>query len=59
MTVGGLSGSKLGWQPNDSLISDNGTSLFKNKISNSSQVKQLEIPDLSFQGDIESHLKTC
>ena len=58
MSVGGLSGSKLGWrQTTVGLISDNGACYLKIKISNASQVKHLEIPVLSSQNERESHLK--
>lgn len=55
MSVGGLSGSKLGWQQTTAgLISDNGACYLKIKISNVSQVKHLEIPVLSSQDERES-----
>ena len=56
MSVGGLSGSKLGWQQTTAgLISDNGACYLKKiKISNVSQVKHLEIPVLSSQDERES-----
>ena len=55
MSVGGLSGLKLGWQQTTAgLISDNGACYLKIKISNVSQVKHLEIPVLSSQDERES-----
>lgn len=57
MTVGGLSGSKLGWQQITAWFQIVVHVIWKEKISNSSQVKHLEIPVLPSQGDRESHLK--